>query len=234
MIDLGAHEVHLWWTFPDGVRDPEILKRHLAILSADEKERRGRFVFERDRHRFLVSHALVRESLSRYAPVAPAEWRFQVNEYGRPSIDWPESQRWLRFNLSHSEGRAVVAIAREIEIGVDVEATRLQNDLAVIASQFFSPREVARLGDEPNAFFDFWTLKEAYIKARGMGLAIPLDSFSFLLSDPANPRIEFHEGCADQPGRWRFFLRRGDGYRVALAGATSEPLRVIEKVDGRD
>lgn len=231
MIPPAEGETHLWWALPDRIQDPELLERQLATLSDEERERQRRFVFERDRKRFLVSHALVRHALSRYAPVAPGDWQFELNPYGRPSIREPAAWRSLQFNLSHTEGRAVVAVAWEMEIGVDVESTTRERDFGEIAERFFSPLEIAQLKSRPEAFFDFWTLKEAYIKARGMGLSIPLDSFSIVLENPEQPRILFHEGCPDSAARWRFALRQGDGYRVAVAAAAGETgrLEIIER-----
>jgi 4'-phosphopantetheinyl transferase len=202
----------------------------MALSDAEQQQQR-RFVFERHRQEYLVSHALIRDVLSRYAPVSPRTWRFEVNAYGRPSIAEPAEWKGLRFNLSHTDGRAVVAVSSEIDIGVDVEATGAQSDLIEIADRFFSPVEVAQLRHTPNWFFDFWTLKEAYIKARGLGLAIALDTFSFILSESGRPQILFHEGCLDQPERWQFVLQRGDGYRMALAVATGAEhrLSIVER-----
>ena len=214
---LKEDEIHLWWTFPERILDPDILARQLAVLSVAEQQKQQRFVFARHRHQYLVGHALVRDVLSHYFPVAPVMWKFNVNYYGKPFISWPLDCQGLNFNLSHTEGRAVVAVAWQTDIGVDVEfSTSRGNDMG-IAKSFFSPIEVAQLERDPERFFDFWTLKEAYIKARGMGLSIPLDSFAFLLSENDHPRIHFHDGCPDRPERWDFNLYRGEGYRSAIA-----------------
>jgi len=230
-VDLpNKYEAHLWWAFPNRIADPSLIERQFMVLSHEEKEQQRRFAFERLRRQYLVSHALVRDVLSRYAPVAPQDWRFQANSYGRPSIAEPAGWRGLRFNLSHTDGRAVVAVAWEVDIGVDVEGLRDLDDLSQIVEQFFSPIEVAQLRSRPEWFYDFWTLKEAYIKARGMGLAIPLHTFSFNLADPALPTIMFHQGCDDLAERWQFFLRRGEGYRIALAApmGPKHPISVLE------
>ncbi len=217
-LTLGTAEVHVWWCCPDRIRDPHLLERQFATLSEDERQRQRRFVFERDRHQFLVSHAFVRNVLSRYAPVAAASWQFETNSHGRPYIVQPASELDLRFNLSHTEGATVVAVARSLEIGVDVENVRRGGSLLEIADRFFSPYEVAQLAHDPELFFDFWTLKEAYIKGRGLGLSIPLDGFSFDLADRQKPAISFHEGCPDDPAAWQFVLRRaGPDHRWALA-----------------
>ena len=229
VIDLPSSEAHLWWAFPDNIQDAAVLARQMAVLSAEERARQSRFYFERGRHEYLVAHALVRDALSRHAPVPPDAWRFETNEYGRPSIATPAEWANLKFNLSHTRGRIVVAVARDLEIGVDVECANRTGDLESIADRFFSPLEVEQLKAAPELFFDFWTLKESYIKARGMGLSIPLDSFSFCLTDPAHPRISFHAGCVDQPERWQFVLWRRGEYRAALAVAGAGKLRVIER-----
>lgn len=206
------------------------MARQMHVLSDAERERHARFVYARDRNLFLVSHALVRDALSRYAPVHPAEWEFAFNAYGRPEIAQPAKWRDLRFNLSHSAGRAVVAVARGYEIGVDVEAVKEIEDMQKIAERFFSPVESAALRRDPELFFDFWTLKEAYIKARGMGLALALHGFSFSLAEPGRPLVAFHEGCADDPEAWDFLLYRRDGFRLALAArGAGGPPRVIER-----
>jgi 4'-phosphopantetheinyl transferase len=181
-----------------------------ALLSADEHERMGRLVFERDRRRFLLARALVRTMLSRYGRVAPADWSFVANVHGRPEIlDRPSGVPDLRFNLSHTEGLIACAVTIGREVGVDVEhiGRRLTHD---VAGRFFAPREVNDLkalpaGEQDKAFFDYWTLKEAYIKARGFGLALPLGDFAFTLSPPAPPVIAFEPSLDDDPATWQFF-----------------------------
>jgi 4'-phosphopantetheinyl transferase len=226
MLRLADNETHLWWAFPDRIRDSALLSRQHLTLSPEEQDRHRRFVFENHRHRYLVSHALVRDVLSQYAPVAPCDWIFEANAYGRPEIAAPREWRWLRFNLSHSGERAVVAVARQIDLGVDVESVSTRDGLTDIANRFFSPLEVAQLRSAPDLFFDFWTLKEAYIKARGMGLSIPLDTFSFCLANPSSPQIAFHAGCSDQAGRWQFLLRRSGDHRLAVAAALGPGARL--------
>jgi 4'-phosphopantetheinyl transferase len=232
VILLGENEVHVWWAFPDLVLAPELLRRQFLTLSAAEQGRHDGFRFDRHRRQFLVSHSLVRDVLSHYAPVPPSEWRFRVSEYGWPSVAWNgASPLDLRFNLSHTEGRSIVAVARGVDIGVDVESTASGRGVSGIAERYFSAAEIAQLSQHPEWFFDFWTLKEAYIKARGFGLAIPLNSFSFSLANPDRPAVSFHGECEDRPDRWHFVLDRGSDYRMALAAATDtcQPLRIVER-----
>jgi 4'-phosphopantetheinyl transferase len=179
------------------------------IITPDENERMARFVFERDRRQFLITRALVRTMLSRYAAVAPKDWRFITNHFGRPEVlDRPVGVADLRFNLSHTDGLIVCAVTVGREVGVDVEnlTREVTHD---IPGRFFAPREVADLralpvSDQPRVFFDYWTLKEAYIKARGMGLSLPLSDFAFCLRPPAVPTITFEPALEDDPATWQF------------------------------
>lgn len=181
-----------------------------ALLSPDERDRMSRLIFERDRRRFLLTRALVRTTLSRYADVPPAGWSFIANVHGRPEIvDRPPGVPDLRFNLSHTDGLIACAVTIGREVGVDVEhiGRRLTHD---VAGRFFAPREVSDLkqlsdGEQQRVFFDYWTLKEAYIKARGFGLALPLADFAFQLSPSSSPRISFEPSLEDDPATWQFF-----------------------------
>ena len=192
--------------------DPEAWAQHeayRALMSADEHERMARLVFDRDRRRFLLTRALVRTTLSRYAAVPPAEWTFIANTHGRPEIlDRPPGVPDLRFNLSHTDGLIACAVTVGREVGVDVEhiQRRVTHD---VAGRFFAPREVTHLkalaeDEQQRVFFDYWTLKEAYIKARGFGLALPLADFAFTLAPQAPPRIAFEPALQDDPDTWQF------------------------------
>ena len=199
------------------------LESYKALLSPDEHERMARFVFDRDRRAFLLTRALVRTTLSRYAQVAPADWRFITNVHGRPEIlDRPDGAPDLRFNISHTDGLIACAVTIGREVGVDVEniGRHLLHD---VAGRHFAPGEVSDLralpeDEQQKAFFDYWTLKEAYIKARGMGLALPLDQFAFTLHDEAPPSIRFAPGFDDDAARWQFRqLWPTATHRLALA-----------------
>ena len=208
LLPLNAVHVDLVHTGQADAPAPQDAYR--ALLSADEHARMARLVFERDRHRFLLTRALVRTMLSRYANVAPAKWSFITNVHGRPEIlDRPSGVPDLRFNISHTEGLIACAVTIGREVGVDVEhiGRRLTHD---VAGRFFAPREVDDLkalppDDQPRRFFDYWTLKEAYIKARGFGLALPLGDFAFTLSPPSPPTITFEPALDDDPATWQFF-----------------------------
>ena len=192
--------------------NPDALARldaYLALMSADEHARMGRFIFDRDRRAFLMTRALVRTTLSRYAAVAPAAWQFIANAHGRPEIlDRPAGVPDLRFNISHTDGLIACAVTIGREVGVDVECIRrhLTHD---VAGRFFAPDEVTDLrrlpeDEQARVFFDYWTLKEAYIKARGFGLALPLADFAFKLNPPHPPTIAFEPALEDDPATWQF------------------------------
>ena len=229
-MELGRDEVHLWLARCDDIEAPALLARYAGLMNQAELERQQRYRFERDRHRDLVARALVRTTLSRYATIAAADWRFHKGEHGKPEIETPPLP--LRFNLSHSKDRVVCAVALHHDVGVDVEYTSRRNDVLAIAKHYFSPREIEDLFALPEqhqreAFFDYWTLKESYIKARGEGISLGLAKFSFRLQRAIT--IGFVPGFDDDATHWQFKLYRPEAdYRMALALRQSgdRPLRV--------
>jgi len=206
---LPFRSVHVDLVHTDSAEAFAKRDRYLLLLSTEEHERMGRLVFERDRYRFLLTRALVRNMLSRYARVEPADWQFIANMHGRPEIlDRPAGVPDLRFNLSHTDGLIACAVTIGRELGVDVEhvGRRLTQD---VAARFFAPAEVAHLksvsdAEQERLFFDYWTLKEAYIKARGFGLALPLGDFAFQLSPERAPSISIAPSLNDDPATWQF------------------------------
>jgi 4'-phosphopantetheinyl transferase len=212
MLDLPAGQVDIWFTRTDRV-DSHLAQRYRALLTHNELAQHARFRFEKDRHRHLVTRALVREVLSRYAPVDPREWRFEAGRYGKPHIVVPAHlAKRIAFNISHTDGLVIVAVSRARALGVDAEC--MQRRAAIeVAERFFSTPEVRslqRLSPQARAmrFWALWTLKESYIKAREMGLSIPLDRFAFHLDEPRSVAIEFAPGFDDLPSRWQFWQMR--------------------------
>jgi 4'-phosphopantetheinyl transferase len=212
-ISLDPSEAHLWLVIPEAIDRPERIRRYERLLADDERERRDRFRFPEDQHLFLVSHVLVRTVLSEYADVPPERWRFVTNEYGCPAIAEPSSEATLKFNLSHTRGLAACLVALERDVGVDVENFERSGDLLGVADRYFSPSEVRDLRALPHnqqwrRFFCYWTLKESYIKAKGKGLAIPLEQFSFDLDrrDGSGIQVSFDPRLEDDPAAWQFFL----------------------------
>jgi 4'-phosphopantetheinyl transferase len=203
----------------------------MALLSNDEKDRLARYHFESDRNLFAVAHALVRLGLSRHSQVDPGDWQFRLGSYGRPEIAAPGSQ--LRFSLSHTRGLAVCAVTLNWDIGVDVEETS-QGSPIEIADRYFSSREVCDLREIPacrrrRRFFEYWTLKESYSKARGMGLSLPPDRFWFRRDSKQVWRIEFGAEVDDDPTRWHFWSWQiGVLHQLALALGKNLPNTNIE------
>jgi 4'-phosphopantetheinyl transferase len=208
---IDPSQIHLWLAYLGEITDPRLLAECRSLLSEEEIEKQARFHFERDRHRYLVTRAMVRTVLSKYADVEPTQWRFDVNPYGKPSIA-PElrAARGIEFNVSHTEGLVVLGVARQRAIGVDVEHVFARHIDIAVADRWFARKEAAALRELPaeqqrRAFFDYWTLKESYIKARGAGLSIPLDRFAFILEQGSRIRLTIDPGLRDRPERWSFW-----------------------------
>ncbi len=226
--ELPPGEVHVWYAFTRELEQPELLDACERLLDEAERARHQRLLIDRVRHEHLVTRALARTSLSRYARVAPESWVFVKNQWGRPEVQAPAEARWLRFNLSNTRGLVAIAVARELDVGVDVEFVERKTEPLAIAERFFSASEVqalrAQVGDaaQRERFFAYWTLKEAYIKARGMGLAIPLGQFSFHLDGPGPEHISFGPEIEDDPGGWHFW-REQPSPQHRVAGAVRHP-----------
>lgn len=185
-LALDAAEVHLWQASLDG-RPADIFE---SFLSADELERANRFHFNEDRTHFVVARGLLRNLLAAYLGVNCAELRFSYGAKGKPFL-LLDGQTQINFNLSHSHGRAAFAFSRGRELGVDLEYVKEDFAAELIATRFFSRSEVLALRAVPaelrnQAFFNCWTRKEAYIKARGEGLSLPLAEFDVSLR-PGEP-----------------------------------------------
>lgn len=197
-----ADSVGVWLVFTDDVRDASLLARCEALLSPEELARRSRFHFEADRHRDLLTRATVRLLLSRHVDFSAQDWRFEPSAHGRPELrDPPAQARSLSFNVSHTTGLIVVALARGARVGVDVEnAHDRGRPVLEIAERYFSPAEFGALRTLPamaqtQAFHRHWTLKEAYVKAIGRGLSMPLGSFHFAF----DPSVEWVAEIAFTP-----------------------------------
>jgi 4'-phosphopantetheinyl transferase len=208
-LSLGRKEAHLWCVCPDIVTEPVLLDAYRELLNAQERVQQQRFYFEKGRHEYLVTRALVRTTLSRYVQVDPHSWHFEANAYGRPAIATPQGILPLRFNLSHTDGLIVCVVALDRECGIDVEDTERGGMTVDIADQFFSRMEAQDLRALPvpmqrQRFFEYWTLKESYIKARGMGVSLPLEQFSFHLERGLPIRISFAPRLKDDPSSWQF------------------------------
>jgi len=220
---LGPDDVHVWYTFTDEASGAAREAAYLALLCETERARHAQFKFAEDRHCFLVAHALLRTTLSRYAAVPPGQWRFRTAAHGRPEIAFPAAATSLRFNLSHTRGLVACAVTTQRDVGVDVERIDGRRAADDVWKRYFSPSEIEALAKlssaaRTDAFFDYWTLKESYIKARGLGLEIPLDGFSFDFPPGGRPAISFAASVQDDPAAWQFALHQPrPSYRLAVA-----------------
>lgn len=217
-------QIHVFYTRADRISDPDLLKQYRRCLSPDEIQKADRYMKQSDRHLSLVSRALVRYLIAEATRKDPQALSFSVNEHGKPFLaQMPD----IHFNLSHSHGAAVCALCRYDAVGVDVEDVGRHTDFS-IAKRFFSPAEAELVSKAPETekrklFFDIWTLKEAYIKAVGKGLSIPLNSFSFNV-DEALIQITFSDSGRTDP-MWRFFQWRPEpGKIVAAACRCASPI----------
>jgi 4'-phosphopantetheinyl transferase len=191
--------------------DARPLRACFGTLSVEEKRRAERIVFERDRREFLVAHGLIRAALSRAVQaVDPSTWLINPDKVGRPYVAGPAGVGCLHFSLSHTNDCVACAISPNEAIGIDVEECSPRDGLMETAEKNFSAEEIETLRalepqEQPKRFFEYWTMKEAYIKACGKGLRIPLNSFSITGLTEKNIRIAFADTLnEDNPARWHF------------------------------
>ena len=198
-----------------GVEDiGPLAEQYRGLLSKEEREQERRFFFVDDQRRYLVTRALVRTVLSRYVAVDPRDWRFSTNYWGKPAIADPlQMISDLQFNISHTRGLIVLALTRGETVGVDIENVADREAAFSIADHYFTEQEAHELRSldgeaRKERFFTLWTLKEAYIKARGHGLSIPLNQFRFDLKDADQIRFRPSPQLQDNAQDWRFWLFR--------------------------
>jgi len=216
---IWPNEVHVWKI---DLKAPG-LSENQETLSKDEKARAARFRFHTDGDRFIAARSSLRTILARYLWTRPAELKFGINPFGKPHLVGSQDKLGLRFNLSHSHEIALLALARNRDVGVDIEFMRRDFATDEVAERFFSRSEVNQLGSfaselKTEAFFNCWTRKEAYIKARGEGLSFPLDQFDVSFAPDAAPALLANRRDAREVSRWSFqALTPAPGYAAALA-----------------
>ena len=214
-LPIGLDHVDLWYVLLDSIVALGLEAEYRAFLPSDEAFACDRFAFPEGRRQCLVSRVLVRTVLSFYTGDAPTAWEFHANPFGKPHVIRPAGCP-LQFNLSNTTGLVVCAVSLGGEIGVDAEdLTRRAADPA-IATNYFAPEEVAWLdlaspGQRQLRFLQLWTLKEAFIKAKGKGLSIPLKDFAFDLPAGRPPRVEFRDPELGQADQWQFAQLRLEG-----------------------
>ena len=221
---LDRDEVHVWcrWTHNTSA---EQIERACEVLSPEERKQCDRFRMPSDRRDYALAHDLLRRSLSRYAAARPEGWEFVRETHGKPRLN-PNA---LSFNLSHSRHLVACAIARAMPVGIDVERTDRLTQIEQLATEFFSTSEAASIrrahGNEQTLFFDLWTLKEAFVKAIGLGLSQPLNMFSFVL-DEDDSHIRFEAPPGYYGFEWQFALY-APAADARLAVAAHAPMHTV-------
>jgi 4'-phosphopantetheinyl transferase len=217
---LGEGEVHVWRA--SLLASPGELARLHALLSAEEQVRAARFRYDLHCGRFIAGRAIQRLLLARYLDADPATLRYRQAEHGKPSLDDPWAESGIRFNVSNAEDGLLVALAAGRELGVDLEPLHRAVDRDAVARRFFSAPENEVYDTIPEderdaAFFTCWTRKEAYIKAVGDGLTMPLDCFDVTLRPGEPARLLATRGDPSQAARWTMReLDAGPGWLAAL------------------
>lgn len=206
---MQSGHAHVWYASPEALSDPLIATHAGSLLSENERLRAARFLFERDHLTYVAAHALCRIALSAHQDVAPSAWRFVAGDHGRPEIVAPSSP--LRFNLSHTRGLVACAVVETRDIGVDVESLDRGAPLE-IAERYLAPAELRALRElptleQPRRFFQYWTLKESYIKARGLGLSIPLDRVTMILTNEDTATVQLDPDVGNDSEAWQLAHR---------------------------
>jgi len=212
-LELTAGETHLWVCPADAAPDAHVQALARDWMSSGELARCNRFVLEPDRHRYLLARLLARDVLSRYAGVPPPLLRFEASRHGRPELaGQPTDSPRVRFNITHTHGLVALAAARDAAIGIDAEwsGRDISPDLG---HRVFSPAEWAAWSVLPTEqqrerSLALWTLKESYVKARGVGLSLGLDRFGFRFGGQPSIALDFPPDFDDHPQRWDVQLLR--------------------------
>ena len=204
---LADEEAHLWYVNTGDVGDVDLTAEYRRLMNPEELAAEQRYWTAASQLQHRVARALVRTTLSRYSDVDPRDWVFRRGPYGRPEVAFPQNSR-LRFNLSHTAGMVACLVALDRDVGVDVENTARKTLFIELAERHFASLEVAELrvlppDQVPGRFLTIWTLKEAYLKARGVGLGVALDRFAFRLG-ARGPHVVFDPTIDDSPERWQF------------------------------
>jgi len=215
---MDNEPLHLWCAYPGDLLDEDTAAASLRLLSEDEHNRWQKFRFARSRREYLATHALARTALAHHGGQPPEAWRFTQNAHGKPAIE-PEGD--LHFNLSNARDLVVCLIGKGVEVGVDIEPHARAKSVAEVADRMFSAQELAQLdaldGEQRlDRCLQLWTLKEAYIKARGMGFALRTTGFSFLFAG-GHIRLSIDDAeVADHAERWRFCLLQHQDHCIAV------------------
>ena len=223
---LAPDAAHVYLTLADEI--PENRMAALEdVLPAEELDRAGRFAFPKDRRLYVIARAHIRLVLSQYARVRPIDWRFRATTFGKPFIANQHESAPLCFSLSHTAGMVSSLVSRVEDSGIDTEHVERQTDCLKLAKYAFTPGESAALellsGVELKwRFYEYWTLKEAYSKARGLGLSIGLDQISFAI-DQNHITPTFESSLGEKAKDWHFkSVRPSPSHQLGIAMKSTE------------
>lgn len=203
-------QIHVWLLQPDTASSPSLLAACRELLSDDELARYRRFRFEHHARDYLLAHALARSSLSRYAGTTPGNWCFTSGEHGRPEIAGSNPQQ-LRFNITHTDGLVGCAITSASDCGLDAEKLVPRRMMPAVARRMFSAQDCRRLealdeSSQTDFFLSRWTLREAYVKARGIGISFPTRKLLFPHHRGGRFEIGFADDIDDHADNWQVEL----------------------------
>ena len=215
--------LNLWYTHPEHLSQQVISEDCEQILSEQELARSKVFPFEKNRREYLATRLLVRRALSHYHPFPPQAWKFQTNRFGKPATD---PHCGLHFNVSNTSKLTVCLIGNDLELGVDIEPLDRAADISTLAPEIFSSKELKHLEKLPDSeksdrALSLWTLKESYIKARGLGLSLPLKKFSFIFEQSNKFHLETDSSLHDDPANWQSCIFNLAEHRCALTVGSS-------------
>jgi 4'-phosphopantetheinyl transferase len=227
-LRLDANRVDVWHCFPNSIGRGQI-SRYLSALSRGEIARYRRMRSAERRLQFLLGRSLIRHALSHYTNTPACSWRFASNEHGRPAVDWPRAYRNIHFSLSHTSGLIAMAVSPIAEIGIDVENIARPVEISDVADLVFTQGELQRISrcssQERERFFELWTLKEAYIKARGKGFSLQPRTFE-LANSQGHISLRCAADCDPTPERWQFRISKRREVRMAIAVGSRSVTRI--------
>ena len=240
VLKLNNNDIHVWITKPRCIQQTGLLAQYKSILTDEELKKQNSYIFAEKRHNALITRTFIRDLLSHYEDIHPSHWQFITGSHGKPEIVNPVLP--LKFNISHTDDLIICAVMLSDEIGCDVEMVNRNCSFLSIAEDYFSQQEFSDLLNTPekeqrSRFFDYWTLKESYIKARGLGLSIPLTDFSFEIGSSKlqhkndNIRLRFSANRFDHAQFWRNWLfYPNEKHRIAIStkGKTNNQARQYE------
>ncbi|SEQ74945.1 4'-phosphopantetheinyl transferase [Nitrosomonas sp. Nm51] len=227
LFQSQTNEIHLWFTKPNTIHQTGLLKQYRSLLSEQEILKQQSYVFPNKRHNELITRSFIRNILSHYINIHPSRWQFKKDNYNKPKII--QSLLPLQFNISHSDDLILCAITQNNEIGCDVESINRNCNFLSIAKNIFSIAEYSDLintpvGRQRSRFFDYWTLKESYVKACGLGFAMYLADFGFRIGETKskkfndNIQLEYKNKHSGHPVNSRSWLfRPNKRHRIAIS-----------------